>query len=138
MTGLKCITVLLVEDNEGDVYFFREALEEVGLLIHLKVVPDGQAAMDCLRRPDFKPDVVILDLNLPIKNGREVLEEMNEDPRLRAMPVAILTSSRCESDVALRDSKENCVFFSKTPDIAELREIVTEIHEFALKPSSKH
>jgi CheY-like chemotaxis protein len=98
------------------------------------VAPDGQAAMDYLRRSDGTPDVVILDLNLPRKSGREVLEEMSCDLNLRGMPVAILSSSTSQSDVVLREIKQNCVFFSKTADMIAFRKIVTEIHQFALSP----
>lgn len=129
--------MLLVEDNPGDVFLIREALEQSGLHVRMHVADDGQQAMDFLRRPDMAGlDAVILDLNLPIKSGREVLAEMTADPALRRIPVAILTSSTAEEDAALQQHKEKCLFFTKTPDLTELVHIVTEIHAF-VAPAAK-
>jgi chemotaxis family two-component system response regulator Rcp1 len=126
------VTVLLVEDNLGDVFLVREALEQLGLDVQFRTVPDGETAMDILRLPGTRrPDVIILDLNLPLKHGREVLAELDADPALRHIPVAILTTSTSEDDAALRLTRDNCLFFAKTPDLRELMNILTQIHDFA-------
>ncbi len=127
------LTVLLVEDNLGDVFLVREAIEQLGLDLQFRTVPDGETALDVLRLPGAKrPDVIILDLNLPLKHGREVLEELEADPALRHIPVAILTTSTAEEDTALQQTHDRCLFFAKTPDLRELMNILTQIHNFAL------
>jgi two-component system, chemotaxis family, response regulator Rcp1 len=129
----KRVKMLLVEDNPADVYFVRHALEELSADVNLEVVTDGQQAMDFLRSSaGAGVDVMVLDLNLPVKSGREVLAEMGADPRLRHVPVAILTTSTSEDDAALQQCKEKCLFFVKTADLGELGSILSEIHAFAL------
>ncbi len=98
------IHVLLVEDNPGDVYLIREAFREGKIQNELIVAEDGEQAMDALRaRGKYDgidaPDLVLLDLNLPKKDGREVLEEVKNDPELRDIPVIVLTTSDAEQDV---------------------------------------
>src|SRR5260370_14361064 len=98
------IEVLLVEDNPGDVRLTREAFNEAHVTNHLNVVMDGLEAMDFLERRGRyseapRPDLILLDLNLPGKNGREVLETIKSDPRLRRIPVMILTSSKADQDL---------------------------------------
>lgn len=98
------VRVLLVEDNPGDAMLMREAFDETGSPIDLVVVGDGEQAMDTLIRardgdPTQIPDLVVLDLNLPRKNGREVLAELKRDPALRAIPVLVLSMSRADADV---------------------------------------
>lgn len=126
------IDILLVEDNPGDVFLVEEALAQLNFDARLRVVVDGQQAMDLLHQGVARVDLVILDLNLPVKSGHEVLAEMNADLRLRRMPVAILTTSTSEEDAALQQSKENCLFFAKTPDMNQLLRIMREIYSFAL------
>ena len=96
--------VLLVEDNEADVRLTREALREAGGNVRLSAVADGDKALAFLRREDGfgdapRPDLVLLDLNLPRKSGLEVLEEMRADDALARIPVIVLTSSAAQSDV---------------------------------------
>ena len=98
------ITILLVEDNPGDVRLTEEALRETEIANRLMVVNDGQAALDFLRRNGPyadapHPDLILLDLNLPKKDGREVLAEIKQDPHLRMIPVVVLTTSRDEGDM---------------------------------------
>jgi CheY-like chemotaxis protein len=126
--------VLLVEDNHADVYVTRLAFSrsKVGAVLH--VVSDGDEAMDFLRRRGAwagapKPDLVLLDLNLPRKNGREVLSEMRADPNLRRIPVVVLTSSQADKDlVDVYDLGAN-VCFTKPSDPAVLNEIVVAIED---------
>ncbi len=99
------VSVLLVEDNRGDVILVKEAMEEIGLTHRVDVVADGVEAMEFLRRSGKyaqapRPDLILLDLKLPRKNGREALEEILLDPTLRDIPVIILSSSRSELELA--------------------------------------
>ena len=100
------MSVLLVEDNPGDVRLMKEALREGGLWMDLSVVGDGVEAMAFLRKQGSyadvpSPDLVLLELNLPRKDGREVLAEVKEDPILRSIPVVVLTSSNHQRDVQM-------------------------------------
>ena len=107
MTGqkdTKPFEILLVEDNPGDVRLTQEALKDVETDTNVTVVGDGDAAMAYLRREGehaevSRPDMVLLDLNLPGKDGREVLAEIKGDPNLRRIPVVVLTISQAERDV---------------------------------------
>ncbi len=124
--------ILLVEDNPGDVVLLREALDQLGLSVRLYVARDGSEAMDFLRHPSTSHlNAVVLDLNLPVMNGREVLAEMSADPQLRQVPVAILTTSTDEADAALQFTKERCAFFVKTADMQQFLQTVSDIHAFA-------
>jgi CheY-like chemotaxis protein len=103
-TTSRPIEILVVEDNPGDVRLVREALDHNKLANHVTYVADGEEAMAALRGEGafagrVRPDLVLLDLNLPRKDGREVLAEMKADPDLRRIPVVVLTSSESESDV---------------------------------------
>jgi CheY-like chemotaxis protein len=98
------LEILLVDDNPADVRLAQEALREGGLTNHLSVVTDGEEAMAFLRREGAftrapRPDIVLLDLNLPRKDGREVLSEVKSDEVLRRIPVVVLTTSKAEEDV---------------------------------------
>src|ERR1700728_3550346 len=96
--------VLLVEDSPGDVRLTREALKDAKVHINLHVAADGMQAMEFLKREGKyagvpRPDLILLDLNLPKKDGREVLEEIKENPALQSIPIVILTTSSSEEDV---------------------------------------
>jgi CheY-like chemotaxis protein len=128
------MNILLVEDNPADVYFFREALAACQEKARLHVVSDGQQAVDYLRRlPPFaaaqRPDVMVLDLNLPVKDGREVLQEVGADPTLRTMPVAVLTTSTFEQSVC--DICPGCLYFTKTDNFNQLQDIIHRISDHA-------
>lgn len=102
--GVRRLEVLLVEDNPGDVHLIREAFEESGIDSSLTVVTDGEAALDYLHQrngyeSETKPDLTLLDLNVPKVNGRNVLEEIKDDPDLRSVPVIVLTSSASRDDI---------------------------------------
>jgi two-component system, chemotaxis family, response regulator Rcp1 len=111
---LRHIEILLVEDSPADVIITREAFREAKLLNSLHVVEDGIQAMEFLRREGNyasvpRPDLILLDLNLPRKNGREVLAEVKEDPQLRTIPIVILTTSNAEEDILKSyDLHANC------------------------------
>jgi len=103
-TDASAIEVLLVEDSPGDVRLTREAFKDAKVHINLHVAPDGVEAMAFLRREGEyanvpRPDLILLDLNLPKKGGREVLEEIKESPTLKSIPVVILTTSASEEDI---------------------------------------
>ena len=103
-TNGKLVEILLVEDNPGDVRLTREGLKEGKVLNNLNIAENGVEAMAFLRREGKyakapHPDLILLDLNLPKKDGREVLAEIKEDPNLRRIPVVILTTSEAEEDI---------------------------------------
>ena len=129
--------ILLVEDNPGDVRLAREALQDVQMMARLHVVSDGQKAISYLRKEgDFseavRPDLIILDLNLPRKDGREVLAEIKKDRRLRRIPVVVFTTSKAEQDVVnAYELHANC-FISKAVDWDSSCDAVRSIQQFWL------
>jgi CheY-like chemotaxis protein len=129
------IQILLVEDNPGDVDLTKAALRRSKLAIDLAVARDGVEAMSFLNKEgEFSdaphPDLILLDLNLPRKNGREVLDEIKIDPLLRQIPVVVLTSSKAEEDVAATyDLHANC-YISKPVDLEQFIQIVKSIEDF--------
>lgn len=131
------IEILLVEDNPGDVRLTMEALREAKVLNHVTAVPDGVGAMAFLRKEDPyadtpRPDLVLLDLNLPRRDGREVLAEMKETPDLRKIPVVILTTSTAEMDILKSyDLGANC-YIAKPVDLDRFLEVVKSIEDFWL------
>jgi two-component system, chemotaxis family, response regulator Rcp1 len=133
----KPIDILLVEDNPGDVDLTREALEDAKLRTCLHVVDDGAKAVDFLYKRDAyadapRPDVILLDLNLPKKDGREVLREIKADPDLADIPVVILTTSEAEEDV-LRSYQlhANC-YITKPVNFKQFLRVVKSIEDFWL------
>jgi CheY-like chemotaxis protein len=141
------IEILMVEDNPGDVRLTREALRDAKVANRLHVVEDGVAALDFLyQRGDYtravRPDVVLLDLNLPRKNGREVLAEMKQDPYLKTIPVVVLTTSSAEEDVLRAYSLHANCYITKPVDFTQFEKVVRSIENFwlsivTLPPSSK-
>jgi two-component system response regulator len=135
--GIEPVEVLLVEDSPADVRLTQEALKEEKLFIRLNVVPDGVEAMAYLRREGkyanaARPDLILLDLNLPKKDGREVLKEIKSDQKLKVIPVVVLTISRTEEDVARSyDLHANC-FITKPIDLNQFSRVVKTIQEFWL------
>jgi len=131
------VEILLVEDNPGDVELTREAFQEARLLNHVSVARDGQQAIDFLRRAGPyarapRPDLILLDLNLPQRHGYEVLKEVKRDPGLARIPVLILTSSQAERDVAESYSLHANCFVSKPLEVEEFLSVVKSITEFWL------
>ncbi len=131
------IDILLVEDNEGDARLAKEALKESKVKNNLFHVLDGLEAMDFLnRRPPFEdvphPDLILLDLNMPRMDGREVLEKIKGDERFRRIPVVILTTSKAEEDIIKTyDLHANC-YISKPLVLDQFIEIVKSIEDFWL------
>ena len=129
------VEILLVEDNPGDVRLTREALREGKVHNVLHVVPDGVEALRFLRREDqyaeaVRPDLILLDLNLPKKDGREVLQDVKADPALRNIPVVVLTSSQAEQDIARAyDLHANC-YVTKPVDLDQFIHVVRTIEDF--------
>lgn len=129
------IEVLLVEDNPADADLTREALEASKLVLTLSVVVDGEQCLAFLRQSgEFagapRPDLILLDLNLPRVSGREVLAEIKNDPRLRTIPVVVLTSSAAETDVLQSyDLGANC-YITKPVDLRSFMSIVASVNEF--------
>jgi len=134
---VKPVDILLVEDNPGDVQLAREALETGKVRVALHVVVDGVEAMDFLRRRGacaaaVRPDLILLDLNLPRKDGREVLGEIKADADLRRIPVVILTTSKAEEDVLKTyDLHANC-YITKPIDFDQFIRVVRSIEDFWL------
>lgn len=131
------IEILLVEDNPGDVRLTREALLDGKVRNVLHVAEDGVEAMAFLRREGNyadapRPDVILLDLNLPRKDGREVLAEIKADESLRRIPIVVMTTSSAEQDILRTyDLHANC-YITKPVDLDQFIEVVRSIQEFWL------
>jgi CheY-like chemotaxis protein len=131
------IEILLVEDNPGDVRLTREVLKEGRIHNTLNVANDGVEALDFLHRrgayADTKPqDLILLDLNLPKMNGREVLAAIKKDPDLKHIPVVVLTTSSAEEDVlSAYDLHANC-YITKPVDLDQFVKVVQSIEDFWL------
>lgn len=131
------IEILLVEDNLGDVRLTQEALREGKVRNHLNVAADGVEAMAFLRREGQhanapQPDLILLDLNLPKKGGREVLAEIKEDPELRRIPVVILTVSKAEEDVLKSYNLHANCYITKPVNLDQFLTVVQSIEDFWL------
>jgi chemotaxis family two-component system response regulator Rcp1 len=129
--------VLLVEDNEADVRLTREALREDGETVRLSAVGDGEVAMAYLRNETgyedvATPDLVLLDLNLPRKNGLEVLEEMRADPELACIPVIMLTTSSAQHDIVACYSRGANCFVVKPHELDAFMDLIGAIRRFWL------
>jgi CheY-like chemotaxis protein len=129
------IDVLLVEDDAGDVLLIREAFEHNKVHNTLAVVSDGVDAIAYLRRQGEhanarRPDLVLLDLNLPRKDGREVLAEIKGDPELRSIPVVVLTTSKAEEDVLRSYDLHANAYVTKPVDFERFIDVVRQIDEF--------
>ena len=128
-------SILLVEDNAGDVRLTREALREADVAVELVAVPDGEQAMAFLRGEGEhagarRPDLILLDLNLPKKNGLEVLEEIRKDGELRRVPVIMLTTSSSSRDVAACYERGVNCYVVKPLDLDDFTRLVQAINGF--------
>jgi CheY-like chemotaxis protein len=135
MENLAVVDVLLVEDDPGDVVLIREAFEYNKVHNALHVVSDGVQALDFLYRRDGhenapRPDLVLLDLNLPRKDGREVLEEVKADPDLRTIPIVVLTTSEAEEDIVRSYDLHANAYVTKPVDFDRFIEVVRLIDDF--------
>jgi chemotaxis family two-component system response regulator Rcp1 len=133
--AVRPIEILLVEDNPGDVRLTKEALKDGKIANNLSVVKDGAEAMLYLRKEDgyanaISPDLILLDLNLPKKNGQEVLVAIKSDKNLKFIPVIILTSSKMEDDILeTYENQANC-YIVKPVDLKQFLEVVKSIEDF--------
>lgn len=131
------VEILLVEDNPGDVRLTREALNDGKVLNNLHVVVDGVDAMAFLRRDGqygeaTRPDVILLDLNLPKKDGREVLAEIKADPGLMRIPVVVLTTSEAEKDILQAYDLHANSYIIKPVDLDQFIRVMESIEDFWL------
>lgn len=129
------IHVLLVEDDPGDVTLTRESLRECKVKVNLWVVKDGEEAMQFLRKAErfsgaLTPDLVLLDLNLPRKDGREVLAEIKSDPGLKNIPVVVLTTSNAEDDIGRTYALGANCYITKPIGLEQFARVVQGIEEF--------
>ena len=137
LKGKTGIEILLVEDNPGDVVLTREALKDAKMCNALHAVADGEEAMAFLRREGRytsapRPDLILLDLNLPKKDGREVLRDIKQDPELKRIPVVVLTTSQAEEDILRSyDLHANC-YVTKPVDLNQFLTSVKSIEDFWL------
>jgi CheY-like chemotaxis protein len=129
------IDILLVEDNPGDVRLTMEALKEAKLLNTVAHVPDGVEAIAYLHKKGkyseaSRPDLILLDLNLPKKDGREVLAEIKNDPNLKRIPVVILTTSRAEQDILKAYNLHANCYITKPVDLDQFVRVAKSIDDF--------
>lgn len=134
---MKLIEILIVEDNPGDVELAREALDTNKIRNNLHVAEDGEEALKFLRKEgEYKdvprPDLILLDLNLPKKDGREVLKEIKDDSSLRLIPVVILTSSNAEEDILRSYNLHANCYVTKPLDFNQFLKVVEAIKDFWL------
>jgi len=137
MENLKVVEILLIEDNIGDARLTMEALKEGKVKNNLSVIYDGVEAIDFLfRRNKYllapRPDLILLDLNLPKKNGREVLAEIKENESLKRIPIVVLTTSKSEEDIlSTYNLHANC-YITKPIDLGKFLNVVKSIEDFWL------
>ena len=131
------VNILLIEDNPGDVRLAQEAFKEGNINVDLNIAMDGMEAIDYLRKVGQyssapTPDLVLLDLNLPKKDGREVLSDIKADPILRSIPVVILTTSNAEQDILNSYNLHVNCYINKPVDFDRFFDIIQKIEEFWL------
>lgn len=132
---MKPIHILLVEDNEGDIVLTKEALEEYKITTNTSIARDGKAAIELLEElwqkgPGFLPDLILLDINLPKKNGQEVLQIIKSDSRLKEIPVIMLTTSSSEDDILRAYQNHANCFITKPVEAEQFLEVVSSIENF--------
>jgi CheY-like chemotaxis protein len=135
LTECDVVDVLLVEDDQGDILMTREAFEYYKIRNALHVVTDGEQALQFLHRTgDYvnapRPGLILLDLNLPRRDGLEVLAELKSDPALRVIPVVILTTSQAEEDILRSYSLHANAYVSKPVDFERFMEVIRQIDSF--------
>jgi CheY-like chemotaxis protein len=137
MDQTKAIEILLIEDNAGDARLAKEALRDAKVRNNLTWIPDGVEAISFLRRQGRfekapRPDLILLDLNLPKKDGREVLSEIKSDDAFRRIPVVILTTSQAEEDILKAYHLNANCYISKPVDLDQFIRVVKTIEDFWL------
>lgn len=135
--------LLLVEDNEADIFLTQEAFRNAGITNHLSIALDGEEALSMLRREGRygdqpQPDLVLLDLNLPCLDGREVLMKMRADPNLKTIPVVVMSHSPSDIDFLKRGNLQADGYTTKPVDLDRLREIIATIGCFGLAVVMRH
>jgi CheY-like chemotaxis protein len=131
------VNVLLIEDNPGDVRLTQEAFKEGALSVNLSVTMDGVEATEFLKKAGkytdaVTPDLILLDLNLPKKDGREVLKDIKTDPQLMRIPVVILTTSNAEQDITKSYNLHANCYINKPVDFDKFFDVIQKIEEFWL------
>jgi two-component system, chemotaxis family, response regulator Rcp1 len=146
MNNFQTVRILLVEDNPGDVRLTREAFKDCRIPVRIEVVMDGDAAIRYLMREtpyeaSERPDLILLDLNIPKRDGREVLEAIKSDDGLRSIPVVVLTTSTAEQDIMRTYDLHVNAYINKPVDFDKFFDIVQKIEQFwlqtAILPSTK-
>lgn len=132
------IEILLVEDNPGDARLTTEALRDAKVRNHLTVASDGVEALAMLRREGRhaavpRPDLILLDLNLPKKSGREVLQEVKQDDALKHIPIVILTTSQAERDIVEGYRLQANAYVTKPVDLEQFLKVIQTIEQFWLE-----
>ena len=133
----RLVEILLVEDNPGDADLIMEVLEDSKIRNRMYVAEDGEEAMNFLyKKGEFSdsptPDLILLDLNLPRKDGREVLAEIKDDPKLRRIPVVVLTTSKAEEDIIKSYDLHANSYISKPVDIDQFIRVIRSFEDFWL------
>ncbi|KYP15110.1 response regulator [Flavihumibacter sp. CACIAM 22H1] len=137
---MKPVHILLVEDNEGDIVLTLDAFEESKIKTTISVVKNGRDALDFLRRngpyvQETKPDLILLDINIPILNGHEVLKEIKQDPDLKKIPVIMLTTSSNQRDINLAYENHSNSYVTKPIEMEDFLKAILRIEEFWLQLS---
>ncbi len=132
------VEILLVEDNEGDIGLVEEVFEEDRINNNLSITEDGEEAMEFLKREGKyenapRPDLILLDLNLPKKDGREVLKEIKADDNLRKIPVVVLTTSKAEKDIVKSYDLHANSYITKPVDFNQFIKVIRSIEDFWLE-----
>ena len=132
--NMKKLRILLVEDSPSDVRLIREALRETAVRVEIVVARDGVEAMEMLHQTEegaaLRPDLILLDLNLPRKNGREVLAEIKASAHLKPIPVLVMTSSNADEDILQAYNLNANCYITKPGDLGEYVNVVRAIEEF--------
>jgi len=129
------VEILLVEDNEDDVVIIQEVFTDMRLATLINVVRDGEEALAYLQQKGkYKvacmPDIVLLDINMPKKNGFEVLEAMKKDPRLQSLPVIMMTTSHREEDVVRAYAEGACSYIHKHVDLDQFKQLIKQFEHY--------
>jgi len=132
---MDAVKILLIEDNEGDILLTLEAFKECKIFNTIEVIRDGESALDYLEKRNghthaVRPDLVLLDINLPKKNGHEVLQYIKQNEQLKNIPVIILTTSSSQSDIDRAYSNYANSYITKPADVSEFIDAMCKIEDF--------